>query len=48
AVLRDDKLVVKSPSDNRSYRLLRLANGLCALLIHDPEIYADGGPAPKP
>ena len=48
AVSRDDELVVKSPSDNRSYRLLRLANGLCALLIHDPEIYADGGPAPKP
>jgi nardilysin len=48
AVSRDDELVVKSPSDKRSYRLLRLANGLCALLVHDPEIYADGGPAPKP
>jgi nardilysin len=48
AVSRDDELVVKSPSDKRSYRLLRLPNGLCALLVHDPEIYADGGPAPKP
>jgi nardilysin len=44
-------MVIKSPNDQRSYRLLRLANGLCALLIHDPEIYADGYPdlhAPKP
>ena len=39
---RDDELVIKSPNDQRSYRLLRLANGLCALLVHDPEIYADG------
>ncbi|TVU47149.1 hypothetical protein EJB05_06736 [Eragrostis curvula] len=51
AVSRDDELVIKSPNDQRSYRLLRLANGLCALLVHDPEIYADGYPdpnAPKP
>jgi len=50
AVSRDDKLVIKSPNDQRSYRLLRLANGLCALLVHDPEIYADGYPpqASKP
>ena len=41
---RDDELVIKSPNDQRSYRLLRLANGLCALLVHDPEIYADGYP----
>lgn len=44
AVSRDDELVTKSPNDQRSYRLLRLANGLCALLVHDPEIYADGYP----
>lgn len=44
AVSRDDELVIKSPNDQRSYRLLRLANGLCALLVHDPEIYADGYP----
>ncbi|CAL4939261.1 unnamed protein product [Urochloa decumbens] len=43
-LLRDDELVIKSPNDQRSYRLLRLANGLCALLVHDPEIYADGYP----
>ena len=50
AVSRDDELVIKSPNDQRSYRLLRLANGLCALLVHDPEIYADGYPpqASKP
>ncbi|KAK3147314.1 hypothetical protein QOZ80_3BG0280840 [Eleusine coracana subsp. coracana] len=47
AVSRDDELVIKSPNDQRSYRLLRLANGLCALLIHDPEIYADGHPDPR-
>nr|CAB3500894.1 unnamed protein product [Digitaria exilis] len=44
AVSRDDELVIKSPNDQRSYRVLRLANGLCALLVHDPEIYADGYP----
>jgi len=38
---RDDELVIKSPNDQRSYRLLRLANGLSALLVHDPEIYAE-------
>ncbi|KAL6649880.1 hypothetical protein ACP70R_014104 [Stipagrostis hirtigluma subsp. patula] len=47
AVSRDDELVIKSPNDKRSYRLLRLANGLCALLVHDPEIYADGYPSPE-
>uniref|UniRef100_A0A804R773 Nardilysin-like n=1 Tax=Zea mays TaxID=4577 RepID=A0A804R773_MAIZE len=44
AVSRDDELVIKSPNDKRSYRLLRLGNGLRALLVHDPEIYADGYP----
>ncbi|WVZ56835.1 hypothetical protein U9M48_007311 [Paspalum notatum var. saurae] len=44
AASRNDELVIKSPNDQRSYRLLRLDNGLCALLIHDPEIYADGNP----
>uniref|UniRef100_A0A0D9Z6Z8 Peptidase M16 N-terminal domain-containing protein n=1 Tax=Oryza glumipatula TaxID=40148 RepID=A0A0D9Z6Z8_9ORYZ len=46
AAWRDDELVIKSPSDHRSYRLLRLPNGLCALLVHDPEIYPDGYPDP--
>jgi nardilysin len=46
AASRHDEMVIKSPNDQRSYRLLRLANGLCALLIHDPEIYADGYPDP--
>uniref|UniRef100_A0A0E0KDF5 Peptidase M16 N-terminal domain-containing protein n=1 Tax=Oryza punctata TaxID=4537 RepID=A0A0E0KDF5_ORYPU len=46
AASRDDELVTKSPSDHRSYRLLRLPNGLCALLVHDPEIYPDGYPDP--
>ncbi|KAJ1297238.1 hypothetical protein BS78_01G362300 [Paspalum vaginatum] len=44
AASRNDELVIKSPNDQRSYRLLRLDNGLCALLVHDPEIYADGYP----
>ncbi|KAL5217065.1 hypothetical protein ABZP36_017749 [Zizania latifolia] len=46
AASRDDELVIKSPNDQRSYRLLRLANGLCALLVHDPEICPDGYPDP--
>ncbi|XP_056165703.1 nardilysin-like isoform X2 [Syzygium oleosum] len=37
-----DDLVVKSPNDRRLYRFIRLHNGLCALLVHDPEIYPDG------
>ncbi|KAJ6821146.1 nardilysin-like isoform X4 [Iris pallida] len=36
-----DNVVIKSPADRRSYRLLRLPNGLRALLVHDPEIYPD-------
>eukprot|EP01018_Ginkgo_biloba_P028826 Gb_06505 [translate_table: standard] len=35
-----DKTVVKSPSDNRQYRILHLANGLTAVLVHDPQISA--------
>lgn len=45
---REDLL--QSPNDKKSYRLVTLANGLTALLIHDPEINnaaADGAePAP--
>ncbi|XP_030537462.1 nardilysin-like [Rhodamnia argentea] len=37
-----DDVVVKSPNDRRLYRLIHLHNGLCALLVHDPEIYPDG------
>ncbi|KAL0435096.1 UNVERIFIED_CONTAM: Nardilysin-like [Sesamum radiatum] len=36
-----DDVVVKSPNDRRLYRFIRLSNGLCALLVHDPEIYSD-------
>ncbi|KAJ0979208.1 hypothetical protein J5N97_014682 [Dioscorea zingiberensis] len=37
-----DNIVIKSPADRRSYRILHLPNGLTALLVHDPEIYPDG------
>ncbi|KAH7677792.1 Insulysin protein [Dioscorea alata] len=37
-----DDVVIKSPADRRLYRVLHLANGLTALLVHDPEIYSDG------
>ncbi|MFS7964629.1 putative insulysin [Helianthus anomalus] len=39
-----DDIVVKSPNDRRLYRYIKLPNGLCALLVHDPDIYADGPP----
>ncbi|WOL14776.1 nardilysin-like [Canna indica] len=39
---RFDDVVVKSPTDRKSYRFLHLPNGLCAVLVHDPEIYPDG------
>lgn len=39
-----DDIVVKSPNDKRLYRYIQLPNGLCVLLIHDPEIYSDGQP----
>ncbi|KAK9065982.1 hypothetical protein SSX86_015384 [Deinandra increscens subsp. villosa] len=39
-----DDIVVKSPNDRRLYRYIQLSNGLCALLVHDPDIYADGPP----
>lgn len=35
-----DDIVVKSPNDRRLYRYIELPNGLCALLVHDPEIYS--------
>ncbi|XP_059626380.1 nardilysin-like isoform X1 [Cornus florida] len=39
-----DDIVLKSPTDRRLYRYIQLQNGLCALLVHDPEIYPDGPP----
>ena len=39
-----DDIVIKSPNDRRLYRYIQLPNGLCALLVHDPDIYADGPP----
>ena len=33
-----DDIVIKSPTDRRLYRYVQLRNGLCALLVHDPEI----------
>ncbi|KAL7173019.1 hypothetical protein ACSBR2_032480 [Camellia fascicularis] len=40
--LSSDDIVIKSPTDRRLYRYIQLKNGLCALLVHDPEIYPDG------
>ncbi|CAL5426989.1 unnamed protein product [Camellia sinensis] len=40
--LSSDDIVIKSPTDRRLYRYVQLKNGLCALLVHDPEIYPDG------
>lgn len=40
-----DDIVIKSPTDKRLYRYIRLNNGLCALLIHDPDIYQARGAA---
>ncbi|KAL0654470.1 hypothetical protein Bca4012_097161 [Brassica carinata] len=42
AVSSLDNVVVKSPNDRRLYRVIELENGLCALLIHDPDIYPEG------
>lgn len=39
-----DDVVIKSPNDRRLYRLIKLDNGLSALLVHDPEIYPNGPP----
>ncbi|XP_047330594.1 nardilysin-like [Impatiens glandulifera] len=36
-----DDIVIKSPTDRRLYRYIQLPNGLCALLVHDPEIYSE-------
>ncbi|ERN04132.1 hypothetical protein AMTR_s00077p00061270 [Amborella trichopoda] len=36
-----DSIVVKAPTDKRLYRILYLPNGLCALLVHDPEILSE-------
>ncbi|CAN8295237.1 unnamed protein product [Cochlearia groenlandica] len=43
AVSSLDNVVVKSPNDRRLYRVIELENGLCALLIHDPDIYPEEG-----
>ncbi|CAN0903648.1 At1g06900 [Linum grandiflorum] len=45
---KSDDLVIKSPNDKRLYRVIELDNGLCGLLIHDPEIYPDGEAPPPP
>lgn len=37
-----ESVVIKSPTDRRSYRIIHLSNGLTALLVHDPEINPDG------
>ncbi|KAJ6433313.1 hypothetical protein OIU84_017080 [Salix udensis] len=47
-VSRSDDVVIKSPNDKRLYRVIELENGLCALLVHDPEIYPDGVPDEVP
>nr|DAD25800.1 TPA_asm: hypothetical protein HUJ06_027268 [Nelumbo nucifera] len=39
-----DDIVIKSPTDRRLYRIVHLSNGLCALLVHDPEIFPEGPP----
>lgn len=33
--------IVKAASNERSYKLIKLRNGLAALLIHDPEVSLD-------
>ncbi|MQL76025.1 hypothetical protein Taro_008407 [Colocasia esculenta] len=43
-VSKSDTAVIKSPNDRRLYRVLHLENGLCAVLVHDPEIFPDGRP----
>ncbi|KAL0732416.1 hypothetical protein Bca4012_008625 [Brassica carinata] len=45
AVSSLDNVVVKSPNDRRLYRVIELENGLCALLIHDSDIYPEGAAA---
>ncbi|KAL3653227.1 hypothetical protein CASFOL_002908 [Castilleja foliolosa] len=40
-VFSSDNVVLKSSTDRRLYRFIQLTNGLCALLVHDPEIYSD-------
>ncbi|KAF8397117.1 hypothetical protein HHK36_016024 [Tetracentron sinense] len=42
-----DNIVIKAPTDKRLYRVVHLPNGLCALLVHDPEIFPDGPPEPS-
>ena len=41
-VSKSDTTVIKSPNDKRLYRVLHLTNGLCAVLVHDPEIFSAG------
>ncbi|XP_044495752.1 nardilysin-like isoform X2 [Mangifera indica] len=40
-VWSSDDTVIKSPNDRRLYRVIQLENGLCALLVHDPDICSD-------
>ena len=35
--------VLKSPADRKSYRYVKLDNGISVLLIHDPEIALSAG-----
>ncbi|RVX23016.1 Nardilysin-like [Vitis vinifera] len=44
---KSDDIVIKSPNDCRLYRYIQLENGLCALIVHDPEIYPDGALEPS-
>ncbi|KAJ9698882.1 hypothetical protein PVL29_007786 [Vitis rotundifolia] len=44
---KSDDIVIKSPNDRRLYRYIQLENGLCALIVHDPEIYPDGALEPS-
>ncbi len=38
SAVRAEELTLKSPADKKSYRIVTMANGLQALLVHDPEI----------
>ena len=40
--MHDQVRILKSPSDVREYKALRLSNGLSAILIHDPDIKLNG------
>eukprot|EP01018_Ginkgo_biloba_P000447 Gb_03820 [translate_table: standard] len=46
--LNGGTVVVKAPTDKRQYRIVHLPNGLTAVLVHDPEIFADSNPSALP